>query len=263
MTPTCCLSAGSTSSSDRTTTSPSSALSPRPPCSCSTCWVSCCGGPGGSSAPAPSSGGALPLWVFGRRGRRPLEGTVPQRSSAALNWSGRVSRMFCPEAHGLILPPPSPHLPPAVCWCRGISGTVHHRHHGEQLFGMGWHGNECLCFLLSSNSIHSFVTETKTCIAYFKPAFQHYVKDNRKKHHAHLLYFRSCPSFHHQHRHHITLELTSSGRWQWNSVWLCVCLCLLQSEPLYVPVKFQDVSADHSSCLMGDCESCESAPNAV
>ncbi|XP_013767201.1 solute carrier family 35 member F5 [Pundamilia nyererei] len=27
------------------------------------------------------------------------------------------------------------------------------------------------------------------------------------------------------------------------------------SEPLYVPVKFQDVPTEHSSCLMGDCES--------
>ncbi|XP_018552220.1 solute carrier family 35 member F5 isoform X3 [Lates calcarifer] len=27
------------------------------------------------------------------------------------------------------------------------------------------------------------------------------------------------------------------------------------SEPLYVPVKFQDVPADHSNCLIGDCES--------
>ncbi|XP_075886677.1 solute carrier family 35 member F5-like isoform X2 [Nelusetta ayraudi] len=27
------------------------------------------------------------------------------------------------------------------------------------------------------------------------------------------------------------------------------------SEPLYVPVKFQDVSADHANCLMGDCDS--------
>ncbi|XP_010783537.1 solute carrier family 35 member F5 [Notothenia coriiceps] len=29
------------------------------------------------------------------------------------------------------------------------------------------------------------------------------------------------------------------------------------SEPLYVPVKFQDVPAEPSHCLMGDCESCE------
>uniref|UniRef100_A0AAX7UQ54 Solute carrier family 35 member F5 n=1 Tax=Astatotilapia calliptera TaxID=8154 RepID=A0AAX7UQ54_ASTCA len=27
------------------------------------------------------------------------------------------------------------------------------------------------------------------------------------------------------------------------------------SEPLYVPVKFQDIPTEHSSCLMGDCES--------
>lgn len=31
----------------------------------------------------------------------------------------------------------------------------------------------------------------------------------------------------------------------------------VQSEPLYVPVKFQDVPAEHSNCLMGDCESCK------
>uniref|UniRef100_A0A3B4FZ90 Solute carrier family 35 member F5 n=1 Tax=Pundamilia nyererei TaxID=303518 RepID=A0A3B4FZ90_9CICH len=37
-------------SSDRTITSPSSAPSPRRPCSCCTCWASCCGGHGGSSA---------------------------------------------------------------------------------------------------------------------------------------------------------------------------------------------------------------------
>lgn len=31
----------------------------------------------------------------------------------------------------------------------------------------------------------------------------------------------------------------------------------VQSEPLYVPMKFQDVPAEHSNCLIGDCESCK------
>ncbi len=34
-------------------------------------------------------------------------------------------------------------------------------------------------------------------------------------------------------------------------------VALMQSEPLYVPVKFQDVPAEHSNCLLADCESCE------
>lgn len=38
--------------------------------------------------------------------------------------------------------------------------------------------------------------------------------------------------------------------------WLLVFV-LAQSEPLYVPVKFQDVPAEHSNGLIGDCESCE------
>uniref|UniRef100_A0A8C2WSE6 Solute carrier family 35 member F5 n=1 Tax=Cyclopterus lumpus TaxID=8103 RepID=A0A8C2WSE6_CYCLU len=35
------------------------------------------------------------------------------------------------------------------------------------------------------------------------------------------------------------------------------------SEPLYVPVKFQDVPAEHSNCLMGDCESAASKKQRV
>lgn len=31
----------------------------------------------------------------------------------------------------------------------------------------------------------------------------------------------------------------------------------LQSEPLYVPVKFQDVPAERSNCLIEDCDSGE------
>lgn len=31
----------------------------------------------------------------------------------------------------------------------------------------------------------------------------------------------------------------------------------MQSEPLYVPVKFQDIPAEHSSCFMGERESCK------
>uniref|UniRef100_A0A671VAA8 Solute carrier family 35 member F5 n=1 Tax=Sparus aurata TaxID=8175 RepID=A0A671VAA8_SPAAU len=37
----------------------------------------------------------------------------------------------------------------------------------------------------------------------------------------------------------------------------------VQSEPLYVPVKFQDVPAEHSNCLMGDCESSASKKQRV
>ncbi|XP_008327236.1 solute carrier family 35 member F5 [Cynoglossus semilaevis] len=35
------------------------------------------------------------------------------------------------------------------------------------------------------------------------------------------------------------------------------------SEPLYVPVKFQDVPADHSNCLIGECESSTSKKQRV
>ncbi|XP_051259994.1 solute carrier family 35 member F5 isoform X1 [Dicentrarchus labrax] len=35
------------------------------------------------------------------------------------------------------------------------------------------------------------------------------------------------------------------------------------SEPLYVPVKFQDVPAEHSNCLIGDCESSASKKQRV
>lgn len=37
---------------------------------------------------------------------------------------------------------------------------------------------------------------------------------------------------------------------------LMVCW-VVQSEPLYVPVKFQDVPTDSSERLNGDCDYCE------
>uniref|UniRef100_A0A3B4XT11 Solute carrier family 35 member F5 n=1 Tax=Seriola lalandi dorsalis TaxID=1841481 RepID=A0A3B4XT11_SERLL len=39
------------------------------------------------------------------------------------------------------------------------------------------------------------------------------------------------------------------------NIYKCLTLSFPQSEPLYVPVKFQDVPAEHSNCLIGDCES--------
>ena len=67
----------SISSGGRSTTSPSSARSPRRPCSCSTCWASCCGGRGGSSAPAHCSDLTLRLWVV-------MAQHSPQGGAAAL-----------------------------------------------------------------------------------------------------------------------------------------------------------------------------------
>lgn len=42
----------------------------------------------------------------------------------------------------------------------------------------------------------------------------------------------------------------------------CTCywantVMFVQSEPLYVPMKFQDVPSEHSDYLIHDCESCE------
>lgn len=38
---------------------------------------------------------------------------------------------------------------------------------------------------------------------------------------------------------------------------VCDSFLVFQSEPLYVPLKVQDVPADHSDMLKGGCESCE------